>query len=258
MLNYFLNIQKELLHAYENSKRLKHNVVKGSERELIISHFLHSHIPNRAEVGSGMIVDQQTTNLNEIDRNTCPQIDILLANEFCPNLALYGGTKFYFAESVISVLEIKSKLTTSNSQSSELNRILKHAEKVKKLKRQILGMYVGKGGPSKQLPYFVISFEADVDCDVFFDRLQNRYNDDIELMPDGFFNLDQDNCFAYLRKSRSCPVGIMQNNDDFFAGGKPTSGEIISLLWFTLISNIEDTRLLMFPAESYINKLYNI
>ena len=95
-----------------------------------------------------MIIDQQTTNLDEMDRNSSPQIDILLANEFCPNLALYGGTKFYFAESVISVLEIKSKLSTSDSQSSELNRILKHAEKVKKLKRQILGMYVGKGGPS--------------------------------------------------------------------------------------------------------------
>jgi len=63
MLNYFLNIQKELLHAYENSKRLKHNVVKGSEREIIISHFLHRHIPNRVEVGSGMIVDQQTTSM---------------------------------------------------------------------------------------------------------------------------------------------------------------------------------------------------
>lgn len=93
MLDYFQNIQKELLQAYENSKRLKHNVVKGSEREIIISHFLRRHIPNRVEVGSGMIIDQESTNLDEIDRNNCTQIDILLANEFCPNLRERGRAK---------------------------------------------------------------------------------------------------------------------------------------------------------------------
>jgi len=258
MLKYFLDVQKEINDTYQSSERLKHTVIKGTEREVIISEFLRRHIPDNVEIGSGTITDQNTTNLSEIDRKSLPQLDIVLAHKFSPNLTFYGGTKIYFSESIISVLEVKSNLTTHNGEKSELNQIFKHTQKVKRFKRQIMGFYIGKGGPSKYIPYFAVSFKADVNSDEFFKRLKERHIDESDLMPDGFFNLDPENNFAYLRKSRACPIGINQNDDGYFVGGKPPSNEVLSLLWFTLINNIEDTRLLSFPADKYIEKLYSL
>lgn len=144
-----------------------------------------------------------------LTQSTSPQIDILLTMGHHPRLTLYGGTKFFFAESVAAIIEVKSKLTcfeSAEKSESELDAILKHCFKVKQRSRQILGLFFGSPEPSTKVPYYVVAFESDKRGGELFEALKKRGDKEgltdeqkLTYQPDGIFVIDPDNSTVTLK-----------------------------------------------------------
>jgi hypothetical protein len=100
---YFVNKSKQLL-AASNLAICEHAGLQGSHREALIKIYLSEIIPNRFMIDRGMIYSPYTRT---------HEADIVLwdANNF-PKLELYGH-KFFFAESVQAVLEVKTRYSSS-------------------------------------------------------------------------------------------------------------------------------------------------
>src|SRR5581483_6782891 len=266
MKNYFKSLQAEIWQAFQSSKIVGHFTVKGQEREIITSRFLARHMPSFVEIGQGVLVDQSTTDFSSLTQSTSPQIDILLSMSHHPSLTFYGGTRFFFAESVAAVIEVKSKLTTyeSKKEDSELDAILKHCSKVKQRTRQIVGLFSGNA-PSNKVPYYVIAFEADKGAEELINVLKRRA--DIagltdeqrkEYPPDGIFILGPSNSGTVIKHISDHQIRPANFSDNCFAGGVFPNGGVLLNLWLTLFNRINDIRLLEFPSVNYAKKVLDI
>lgn len=266
MRQYFKLLQDEIWQAFQNSKLVGHYTVMGQEREIIVSRFLARHMPSFMEIGQGVIVDQSTTDLSKLTQSTSPQVDLLLSMSHHPSLTFYGGTRFLFAESVAAVIEVKSKLTTYESVdgNSEIDRILKHCHKVKQRNRQIVGFYTGHA-PSSKVPYYVIAFEADKSAQELVEILKRRADkagltdeQRIEFQPDGIFIIDPSNSATVIKHIKDHQIRPANFTDTCFAGGVFPNGEVLLYLWLTLFNQINDIKLLEFPAMNYAKNLITL
>jgi hypothetical protein len=264
MKQYFKLLQQEIFHAYQSSKLIGHSLPAGNEREIITSRFLERHMPPYVEIGSGIIIDQATTDFSHLNQTTSPQIDLLLAMNHHPGLTFYGGTRFYFAEAVAAVIEVKSRFTTfkGTTSTSELDRVLIHCKKVKERTRQIIGMYRGEGGPTTKTPYYLIAFEADKTALDMLTLLKSRAEENdmdtgqrLMYQPDGLFILDPNNSAVILKQVPDHEVRPANFGDDCFTGGIFPEGGSLLFLWLTLFQQISHIRLLDFPYLSYARRL---
>lgn len=259
MKKYFRRKQQELYHAYSTSSALGHSVSKGDERELITRQFLSSHMPHAVQIDRGILVDQDTANFAEsLSQKTSPQLDILLVMSDQPQLTLYGGSKMFFAESVVAVIEVKTTLT-----SAEIDRILEHCKKVKERKRQVLGLYFRESddpstAPSDRIPYYVVAFDSQRTALQIMEALKQKGSQmglSTEQEPDGIFTLNPTTGTFVLKD-----IGLHQCRTDLqvppFYGGE-VKEDSLCVLWFTLIAQVESVRLLNFPHKSYIKKLFS-
>ncbi len=261
MKTYFRKRQRELYGAYKTSAALGHSVAKGNERELIASQFLSQHMPPAVEVSQGILVDQDTVDFTLLTQMTSPQLDLLLVISNLPQLTLYGGSKIFFAESVIAVIEVKTELS-----SSEIDRILQHCRKVKERKRQVFGMYWRESndlttGPSDKVPYYVVAFDSSKNAQEIMTILEKRGSDmglseeeQRVTQPDGIFTLNPEMGTIVLKD-----IGLHQLRTNLaippFYGGE-VKDDALCALWFTLMAQVESTRFLNFPHKTYVDKLF--
>lgn len=265
MREYFRARQKELFSAYSLSTRLGHSVPTGNERELVASEFLSKHLPSIAEVTSGMIIDQKTTDFQSLRQTTDPQIDLLVHLRHSPGLSFYGGTRVFFSESVAAVIEVKPELN-----SVEHKKIIKHCSKVKERKREILGLYMRSPenkttGPADRVPYYVFAFESKKNAkeiiSIIDDHSKNMTAEDkMSLLPDGYFILDPEKGAVVLKGIGLHPT--VQNMpgatvSETFQGYDAKLDSLL-MAWLVLVSQVDLIKLLSFPYKSYANKIFGV
>lgn len=120
---------------------------KGSNREDILAVWLGQHLPRATspEIG-GQIIDHTG--------HYTDQVDVVVYND---DISRFGGNpkQYYFAEGVVSGIQVKSKLT-----SQSLKDALKNLDGVKKcVLRPSLGMTIGT--PSESIFCGIFAYELD-------------------------------------------------------------------------------------------------
>lgn len=120
---------------------------KGSERESFIDEFLSKVFPPVYRFGTGDATD--TTG------NRSGQLDVVMEYPFGPSLPSVGAgnTRLYLAESIASVIEVKSDVA------NQWDQVQHTAAQLAPLKR-IFQQQIIMGGPppSTQIPLFVASY----------------------------------------------------------------------------------------------------
>jgi len=107
--------------AYEASIPLS-NTSKGDEREWFVNNLLSLVFPTHYRFSSGEITDRYT--------NISGQVDIVVEFPHRYSLAAYsGGPRLFMAESVASVIEVKSDLINQWDQVCETARKLKQVRR---------------------------------------------------------------------------------------------------------------------------------
>jgi hypothetical protein len=142
----FDGIHKQLMGIYDSGKTLSSNS-KGLERETFIKYFLSDVFTPQYRFGNGDVID--------INGNQSGQIDIVIELPYIPSYPNIGSsdTRLYLAESVASVIEIKSNLK------QQWNQVKKTADKISKLKRSAYGsgMFYENATPT-YVPLFVVGY----------------------------------------------------------------------------------------------------
>ncbi|KAB7656681.1 hypothetical protein GBN78_11680 [Bacillus sp. B2-WWTP-C-10-Post-4] len=134
---------KNLMAEFEASKAVHHHGLKGDIREnAVIKTFLSKHLPQKYNIGSGVIVNA--------DSDQSRQQDIIIYDAFnCPLLHNEENTKIVPIENVYSTLEVKSTLTKS-----ELKKCIENIKSVKSL-----------SNPNTLPSGFVFAFQSDSSID---------------------------------------------------------------------------------------------
>jgi len=136
--NYFSKVEEMMLSQSELSAEHKAGGIHGHSREAILRKFLRDHLPCSMKTVSGEIQDSYGNNTNELD------CIIMNANSFQLPI-VDDGPSIVIAESVVAVIELKSKLT-----SSELREAAHQLAKLDSLKvqpgRQAAGYMPEVGG----------------------------------------------------------------------------------------------------------------
>ncbi len=128
--DYFKWQAAKLEQEYYGSKIEDHHPDTGSNREIIVREWLTQHLPRTVtpEIG-GKILDE-TGFISE-------QIDLVIYNNGLPRFGA-NEKSYYFAEGVITAIQVKSKLTRST-----LTSAIKNLATVKNCKVQQAGMSIG-------------------------------------------------------------------------------------------------------------------
>lgn len=105
-----------------------HSLHKGTPREAFIKEFLQNHLSELIGFGTGEIID-----CNSQPGQQRNQVDIVLYKKNYPKLDFGGGISGFFAESVVSTIEVKSVLTEG-----ELTAAFDSIRNTKSLQRNIV------------------------------------------------------------------------------------------------------------------------
>lgn len=112
----------QLLSAYRemSGSTSTHGDLLGKAREVFVSELLQRFLPQALHIGSGQVIDGE----GQVSK----QIDILIYRHDVPLLPSFGGSNLYFAEGVVSSIEVKSELNASR-----LREALDNCSSIKKL-----------------------------------------------------------------------------------------------------------------------------
>jgi len=99
---HFAKVKNKLLEYSKHFDIANHGDVKGYGREVLVSEFLESHLPDQIKFITGEIIDPKD--------NRSGQVDIILQLKDYPNIPLLGNVQLALIETVISVIEVKSTL----------------------------------------------------------------------------------------------------------------------------------------------------
>ncbi len=137
-------IQSQLMGAHQASAPMS-NASKGAEREAFINGFLANVLPPIYRFGTGDAID--------VAGHRSGQLDVVVEFPFGPSLPSFAGsTRLYLAESIASVIEVKSSLP---SQWSEVQRTLAALRPLTKS----VGAAITMGmAPPTDVPLFVASY----------------------------------------------------------------------------------------------------
>jgi hypothetical protein len=146
MLKSHLNaVEAHLLQISQIPANSGHNLHKGTPREAFIKEFLVSHLSERVAIGTGEIIDANSTPNQQ--RN---QIDIVIYKRDYPKIDFGGGINGFLAESVVATIEVKSVLTKR-----DLEVAIKTAQSIKLLQRNIITSFTSGYQPPSILNYVV-------------------------------------------------------------------------------------------------------
>lgn len=173
MLQRIKSAAKKMLIDFEDTRKINHNPTKGRTREaIIIEQFLKPYLPKRFSIGSGLIID--------FSEKESKQQDLIIFDEnHSPVLLNVDSDKIIFAESTFAVLEVKSKLTTT-----ELKDILTKAADITELKKTnesqaFLGPGLGIKTNHAPILFSAICFESDIKLDDLVKKIR-EYQKDIK------------------------------------------------------------------------------
>lgn len=108
ILTRLQGIQNILNGVHQASTPLTNNT-SGAERAAIIDSFLSAVFPNQFRFGTGDAID--------VAGNRSGQLDVVIENSFSPSLPIpSGNTRLYLAESIASVVEVKSNVAVQWQQ----------------------------------------------------------------------------------------------------------------------------------------------
>lgn len=108
----------------EVSNVVAHHVSSGQAREEALRELLAAHLPNRAAVGTGFVIDRQGSESRQIDV-------VIYDVEHCPMFTI-GGVNYYPCEGVLAVGEVKADI----SSRTRLGEALENVGSVKALDRR--------------------------------------------------------------------------------------------------------------------------
>lgn len=136
--SYFSAQTSVLHHLYLAGVIENHNPDTGYNREKILIDWLEKHLPQVVEAKSGgKIIDS--------NKKVSKQVDVVIYEKSMPMLG--GNDKtYYFAEGVVSALEVKSKLTPAN-----LKEAFTNLSSVKQCKKE-MGAGFFMGGRPREYP----------------------------------------------------------------------------------------------------------
>lgn len=190
-------IQQQLIAHHKGGIGLP-NAVIGSEREHIINDYLSQVLPPIYRFGRGSITDA--------NGNLCGQVEVVLELPFGPNFPMLAGNEsLYLAESVATVIEVKSNL------SSQWSEVVETTRKVKNLARDLRQCVtlalcespdpVPNIEVSSKIPCYAIGYTGYNTLQGLKDRLSST---PLECRPDGALVIDS-GCFV---GAASTAVGI--------------------------------------------------
>ena len=123
--NYFSDLENVLLYKSKLASVATHKTILGNIREDIIHDFLLPNLGKNVSIGDGEIIDSSF----QSNRN---QYDIVISKSNYPKVHLTKETAVFLIESVISTIEVKSKLTKD-----EYKKSVVAANNCKKLKKKL-------------------------------------------------------------------------------------------------------------------------
>ena len=181
---HFERLRENLLNDFELSNSYGHTVNKGTAREIFIKNFLSTHLAQTVEVGSGEIIDSNSKR-NEV-RN---QLDIIIYRKEFPRINIATNCNIFLAESVISVIEIKSNLTKN-----ELRKTLESSRNIKKYK--IPSPQISRGVPPDKIPFFIVAYKGPTIMTVHKWLMEEKpnYIDGIFIIEKGSITLEPKVC----------------------------------------------------------------
>jgi hypothetical protein len=171
--NRLRSVQKALMESYLGGKAMS-SASRGGERENFVSKYLRQVLPPPHRTGSGDITDWTGAKSG--------QVDVVIEYPFLPSLALLGGREsLYLAESVASVIEVKSDLLR---QWKEVERT---ARAVKKLVRPGLTTLLPRADLPSRIPVFAVGYKGWKSLKRIEERLTDGTVDGILVIEAGLF-----------------------------------------------------------------------
>lgn len=121
-------VENQLIVTSQIPANAGHTLHRGTPREAFIKEFLQNHLSNRFAVGTGEIIDA-----NSSPRQSRHQYDIVIYKSDFPKIDLGGGISAFLSESVVATIEVKSLLTAA-----ELDIAVQSANDAKQLQRNLI------------------------------------------------------------------------------------------------------------------------
>lgn len=162
-------LHAELKAQYEVSSTIRHRGEKGRKREHGLAMFLREHLPERYGVATGEIIPYQGS-------SAAPQCDLIVYDRLTyPIIGKSSAVQQVPYEAVYAVIEVKSKLT-----SSELTSTQQKFSAMRSLPRCKLRRAPRK--PKKRNPAFVLfGYELATTKEKCVEMVKNAAHDDTHL-----------------------------------------------------------------------------
>ena len=163
---HFASVEKHLLALRDLGETAGHALHKGTPREHFVREFLIEHLSKKMSVGTGEIIDSSSK-----PGQSRPQNDVVLFDPTYPRLSLGGGINCFIVESVVAVIEVKSKLTKA-----ELERAVRNAVKIKALEPHYLEGTFRVGWDPPTPMYYVVAYDGPKRMDTITKWLTQTYS----------------------------------------------------------------------------------
>jgi hypothetical protein len=180
LLSSRLDAIRQALMAHHQGGRGLPNDTIGEERQFLIDRYLREVLPPLYRFGSGVVVDPQGTSTGALD--------VVMELPFAPNFPMPGGgnQRLYLAESVASVLEVKSDLYKQWDQAkATINRVKALQRNLRTTSRILLESSpapIPKIDVGPALPCYVVSYTGHKTAQALADLLAGT---EAQSRPDG-------------------------------------------------------------------------
>jgi len=143
LADHFNAIEDVLLAQGKVAAKAGHPNLIGGPKEWFVRDFLNDHLPSSVRIGQGEIIDSHSrSNLSSLTKN---QIDIVLYSQNFPKIAYSKYDSAFLRESIISTVEIKSKISKQKlKESCQASINLKNNEFIQEPHPQRFSEPVGK------------------------------------------------------------------------------------------------------------------
>ena len=243
-----------------NSNLFVHTGNRGHFRERIIEEFLRPLLPNCYGLGTGEIFSRTGNSSN--------QVDIVIYDDvFSTVFFRQKDIKLFPAESVYGTIEVKSRLTSHELESSVKNII-----SVKELQRDdsttldilpFVEISLGSGLTSDKSirnPYLGYVFAYDGITSITTAQYLNHQLKSIhdkQLMPDFIFNLEKRYVTLRMMKKEGQLIPSQQGKEyDTFVSVSFDKKEVMTMLFLTLNIQINQTRLKAINMNDYWKTIF--
>jgi len=186
----FLNNSTDLLLLHnEHMKIIKDPGNLGSAREGLIKNFLSNNLPPAINYDSGEVFD--------CEGNRSNQMDIILTSVLSPRLNMAAGVVLFPVDTILSVIEVKSKLTSTGS----LIKALKNCESIKKLETINYKVNLRISNTNLEMnkvPYILFAYDG-CKYPTLLNSLYSHYNGNTSRLvfaPDIIFILSEGYCLV--------------------------------------------------------------